>query len=80
VASPLARYSLTITTTKEAIMPELNKWQVREAEQYAKDNDVEYDAAVKALFPGDTEVAPPADEPDDADGKAPAGTKTSVKK
>lgn len=65
-------------------MPELNKWQVREAEQYAKDNDVSRRSAVEALFPDGV----PADEleGDDVKGdgpepdKAPAGTKTSVKK
>jgi hypothetical protein len=34
-------------------MPVLDKWQKREAEQHAKDNDVSYEAAVKVLFPDD---------------------------
>jgi hypothetical protein len=37
---------------------ELDKWQVREAKQYAQDNEVSYDAAVKVLFPADVPEAP----------------------
>lgn len=67
-------------------MPELNKWQVREAEQYAKDNDITRRSAVEALFPdGVPDGVPDEPEGDDVKGdgpetKAPAGTKTSVKK
>ncbi len=44
-------------------MPVLDKWQQREAQQYAKDNDVSYGAAVKVLFPDDEdEGQAPADE------------------
>lgn len=42
-------------------MAELDKWQKRQAEEYAKENDVTFDAAVKVLFPPDPEV--PAEEP-----------------
>jgi hypothetical protein len=46
-------------------MPELDKWQQREVQRYARENDVTEEAALKVLFPD--EVVP-ADEPGDAEG------------
>lgn len=58
-------------------MPELDKWQKRQAQAYARENDVSYDAAVKELFPPDPE--PEAEAPaEDAPGDK--GAKVTVKK
>jgi hypothetical protein len=61
---------------------ELDKWQQREAQQYAADNSVSYGAAVKVLFPEDEqEAAAPEDEQAPADdSKAKTGAKVSVSK
>jgi hypothetical protein len=60
-------------------MPELDKWQQREVQRYARENDVTEEAALKVLFPGDAEVAP-ADEPDDDAVKAPASARVKTTK
>ena len=57
----------------------LDKWQQREAETYAKDNDVSYDDAVTALFVGEPE-APAAEVTNPAEAPAPDDTKVSVTK
>jgi hypothetical protein len=62
---------------------ELDKWQQREAQQYAADNSVSYGAAVKVLFPEDEQepAAPAEDEQAPADdSKAKTGAKVSVSK
>jgi hypothetical protein len=61
---------------------ELDKWQQREAQQYAADNSVSYGAAVKVLFPEDEqEAAAPEDEQAPADdSKAKTGAKVSATK
>lgn len=43
-------------------MPELDKWQQRQAQQHAADNDVTYDEAVAELFPGDVVAEAAEDE------------------
>lgn len=55
---------------------ELDKWQVREAQAYARDNNVTYDAAVKVLFPEDEAEVPAEPEPAE---ESPADTSTKVK-
>lgn len=52
----------------------LDKWQEREAREYAEANKVSYGAAVKELFPPevDDEPAAPVTE-DKSDAKVPAG-------
>lgn len=55
---------------------DLDKWQQREAQQYATDNNVSYDEAVTALFVGEPE-APAAEVTNPAEGD---GAKVSVTK
>lgn len=60
-------------------MPVLDKWQQREAQQYAKDNDVSYEAAVKVLFPDDEPEPEQAAEDEHApDPKGPKGPAAKV--
>jgi hypothetical protein len=58
-------------------MPELDKWQQREVQRYARENDVTEEAALKVLFPD--EVVP-ADEPGDDAVKAPASARVKTTK
>ena len=62
-------------------LADLDKWQQREVAQYAKDNDVSEEAALKVLHP-DEEV--PADAEDEQapaeDSKAKASPKVSTSK
>lgn len=53
---------------KGAPMPELDKWQQREAQQLADTEDITYEHAVKRLFPDDVAEVP-ADTEGDADNK-----------
>lgn len=46
-------------------MPELDKWQQREAQELADAEDITYEHAVSKLFPGDVV----AEDQGDAEGK-----------
>lgn len=61
-------------------MPELDKWQKREAEQRAKDNGVSYEDAVAELFPGDVAEAPAEAEVAEGDGGSTPAPKVSTAK
>lgn len=54
-------------------MAELDKWQVREAQQYAADNEVSYEDAVAALHP-DVPTKAPAGEPVDPEAGKSGGS------
>lgn len=58
-------------------MPDLDKWQQREARQYAADNSVSYDEAVAALFPVTVNGAPADEVPADEGGGTVAKGKLS---
>lgn len=60
-------------------MPELDKWQKRQAQELADAEDITYEHAVSKLFPSDVPEAP-ADAEAEGDGESTPTPKVSTTK